>query len=105
MTDRDIGAYSYYLLGILAAREGRFVEAERYLDQAKDGLGSPILEKWLTLDRAKIAIAMNNLDQSNELISGLLKANSKDVRALSLSILQDIVQNQKEYRASNPGSL
>ncbi len=98
LSRQRISPYAFYFLGIVAARENRFIEAERFFEQAAGKMGSPLLERWLTLDQAKILIVNGNLDEARVLIDGLLKTNPQDPQALNLLIFHCL--EKKQYDAA-----
>ena len=87
VANRQLTPYGYYVLGILSARQSRFVEAARFLDRVQENLGSAILERWLAIDQVKMAIVNQNLGKADTIIEDLLKKNANDVQALKFKIL------------------
>ncbi|MFB3784759.1 MAG: tetratricopeptide repeat protein [bacterium] len=94
LSRQKISPYAFYFLGIVAARETRFIEAERFFEQAAGQMGSPLLERWLALDRAKILIVNGNLDEAQTLINGLLHTNPQDPQALNMLIFHSLEKKQ-----------
>jgi len=96
LADKKIAASSYHVLGILAARESRMVEAERFMEKAKGGLGAPMLERWLTIDLIKISIVNNRIAEAKVLIDRLLEQNPKDAYALNMTIFSNLKNGKKD---------
>lgn len=94
LSRQKISPYAFYFLGIVAARENRFIEAERFFEQAAGKMGSPILERWLALDRAKILIVNGSLEEAEDIIEGLLKADPHDPQALNMLIFNSLEKKQ-----------
>ncbi len=90
ISDKQVDASSLYVLGIIAARESRFIEAERFMIRAQGGLGSLTLERWLLLDLAKISIVNKKIDDSHRFIQQLLSQNPKDAQALCIMIMSNM---------------
>ncbi len=95
ISDKLVETSSLYVLGILAARESRFIEAERFMIRAQNGLGSPLLERWLLLDLAKISIVNKKIDEAHRFIQQLLNQNPKDAQALCIMIMSNM-DNKKD---------
>lgn len=84
---RRLSPYSHYVLGILSARESRYVEAQRFMESARNKMQSPILERWLSRDLAKIALVRGDRNRASSIINQLLKVNAQDPWALYLQAL------------------
>lgn len=91
-----LSVYSNYVLGILYARERRLAEAERFLEQAQGHLGDELLERWLTIDLAKLALLTGDGDKAETMVTDLLQSDPNDVRALNLKIKIDLVRDRKD---------
>ncbi len=99
ISNGKITPYTLYIVGYLATREERWVEAEQLLSKTQGRLGNPLLEKWLFFDLAKIQIVQGNMDQANKLIEEQLKKAPNDPAMLYLRILSLISrQNEDEAR-------
>lgn len=94
-TNQKLTPYSLYVFGILAAREKRFIEGERFLMRAKDRLGSPILERWLSIDLAKLFTVNKKNDEARQIVRNLLEKNPQDPQALNISIFNNL-DNKKD---------
>ncbi len=94
--DKKISPYSTYVLGILSAREKRFVEAVRYLEQVQGKLKLQLLERWLAIDLTKLAILNGEAEKADSILANLLEQNPNDIRALNLKIKFDLARNKKD---------
>lgn len=96
LTNKTITPFSIYLIGILAVRENRFVEAEQFLEQIRGQLLSNIFERWLSIDLAKIYIVTQKLNQAKAIVSQLLQQNPNDAQALDLQAFIALKENRKD---------
>lgn len=94
--DRQLGAHGCYTLGVLLIRDRRFNSGGEYLDRARGKLGTPRLERWLTIDRAKLAILTERLDEAGGILEPLLRANPNDPAALYWSAFAELAAGRKE---------
>lgn len=88
--NQKLTPYSLYVLGLLAAREKRFIEGERFMAKAKGALGSPLLERWLEIDLAKLSIVNSKVEEARKIIQEMLKKNPTDPQALNILIFSNL---------------
>ena len=94
--DKKISVYSNCVLAILVAREKRFVEAERLLDQAKANLKVPGMDKWLAMDLIKLDLVLRNFDKAESLVKEHLDKDPNDPNFLNLMIFCLLEQDKKD---------
>lgn len=96
LANRKLTAYANYLLGILMAREKRFVEAERLLELSRDKLGHSKLEQWLATDLVKVSLVLRNMEKAEALVKKWLEKNPNDPHFINLWMYCLIEQNKKD---------
>ncbi len=79
---KRVSAYSLYFLGIMHAREMHFVEAETFLQKAKEHLQSDILLHCLNIDLVKLFLRKEAFERVNTLLETMLQENPKDAEAI-----------------------
>ncbi|MBN2326484.1 MAG: hypothetical protein JXR73_04960 [Candidatus Omnitrophica bacterium] len=93
-TNQKLTPYSLYAIGVMAAREKRFIESERFMLRAKGLLHSPTLERWLLVDLAKISIVNNKVEEARKIAQQLIQTNPQDPQALNILIFSNLAGNK-----------
>ncbi|MEW6235936.1 MAG: tetratricopeptide repeat protein [Candidatus Omnitrophota bacterium] len=96
LAQRKVSPYSQYVIGYLTARIKRMREAEQLLTLAKDKLGDPILEDWITFDLAKIYIVNGETEKAGQIIDNQLKKSPNNAGMLYLKVLYFIANRNDD---------
>ena len=94
--DKKLSVFSNYVLAILIAREKRFVEAERLLEQAKDNLKVTGMDKWLAIDLIKLDLVLKNFNKAETLVKEWLEKDPNDPNFINLIIFCLLEQDKKD---------
>jgi predicted Zn-dependent protease len=94
LLDQKLSAYTYYMLGILFAREKRFIESERLLELSNRNLGLESLDRWLAIDLIKIALVVKNHQKAETVTQEWLAKNANDPHFINLWIRTLVEQNK-----------